>query len=67
MMYMVKLAICFAASLWIYHIAESSPSSAIGLLASLFFFNMLNMDEKLNEVRKALGMHTKRIFPKLWD
>lgn len=67
MKYLIRWAICCAVGLWFYHMAESSASVAIGLLAFLVFFNGWEMEIKLKEVRKALGMHTKRFLRDLLD
>lgn len=47
--------------------AQHAPPYAIGAVGAFAFFQFLQMEAKIADLQKALEMHSRRLFPELWD
>ena len=47
--------------------AEHASPYAIGAIGAFVFFQFLQVESKIADLEKALEMHSRRIFPELWE
>lgn len=56
-----------AAGVLFWYFATQSAPAAIGGLAATIVFLGFDLEGKITDIKTALEMHSKRIFPELWS